>query len=168
MVIAMDTDEASTINDPEDAAWVAEQRQIVIEYLAKEGCEHNGVSVEPRWFVSPYVALWAVRSKSHSDGVGWWAISGDLPTDYLTASNDLRTSGDVLIAFAQEWRVAAERMKRGEHPDDVVIGDPARAKELAPLLERRANLLQKFGKQLNDSESEGGARPCVHDRGTQT
>lgn len=151
----MDSDETATIDDPEDAAWVAKQRQTVIDYLASQRCEHNGVSLEPRWFVSPYIAVWAVRSKANPDAVGWWAISGDLPTDYLSAAAHLRSSGDVLIAFAGQWRTAAERMKDGEQLDDYTVGDPARAKELAPLLKNRADLLQKFGEELNNGDTTG-------------
>src|SRR5438132_14084795 len=99
----METDESPTIDDAEDAAWVGQQRQIVINYLTAQRCEHNGVSLEPRWFMSPYVAVWAVRSKANPDRIGWWAISGDLPTDYMTASGQ-RSTGDVLIAFANQWR----------------------------------------------------------------
>jgi hypothetical protein len=151
----MDSDETATIDDPEDVAWVAKQRQTVIDYLASQRCEQNGVSLEPRWFVSPYVAVWAVRSKANPDAVGWWAISGDLPTDYLSAAAHLRSSGDVLIAFAEQWRAAAEQMKDGKQVDGYTVGDPSRAKELAPLLKSRANLLQEFGQELNESEMAG-------------
>lgn len=151
----MDTDESTTIDDPEDAAWVAKQRQTVIDYLAAQRCDHNGVSLEPRWFVSPYVALWAVRSKANPDRVGWWAISGDLPTDYLSAAAHLRSSGDVLIAFADQWRAAAEQMQDGKQMEEYTVGDPSRAKELAPLLKSRADLLQEFGEELNNSETAG-------------
>ncbi len=150
----METDEASNIDDPEDAAWVAHQRQNVIDYLASQRCEHNGVSLEPRWFVSPYVAIWAVRSKAYPDQVGWWAISGDLPTDYMTAG-DQRSTGDVLIAFAKLWRAAAERMRGGEQSEGYSVGDPSRAKQLAPLLQSRADLLHEWGEESNRSEAAG-------------
>jgi hypothetical protein len=152
----MDSDETLTIDDAEDAAWVRRQRQVVIDYLVSQRCDHNDVSLEPRWFVSPYVALWAVQSRATPDRVGWWAISGDVPTDYLSAAAHLRTAGDILIAFADQWRAAAERMKDSEHLGAYVVGDPSRATELAPLLRRRANLLQKFGEDLNNDETAGG------------
>ena len=150
----MDTDQATTIDDPEEATWVARQRDVVIDYLARERCEHSGVSQEPRWFVSPYVAVWAVRSKANPDRVGWWAVSGDLPTDYITASHQ-KSTGDVLISFAKQWRAAADRMTRGEHADDYVVGDPSQAKSLAPLLLKRAELLQQFGEDLNNGRAAG-------------
>jgi hypothetical protein len=150
----MQSDESPVSDDLEATAWAAQQRQIVIDYLASQGCDHNGVSLEPRWFVSRCVAIWAVRSKANPDRVGWWAISGDLPTDYMTATHQ-RTAGDVLIAFARQWREAAERMKSGEQLDGYAIGDPSCAKALAPLLQTRADLLQEFGEDLNRGEVTG-------------
>jgi len=150
----MHSEDAPTIKDPQDAAWVARQRGIVIEYLAAQRCDHAGVSAEPRWFLSPYVAVWAVRSKADPGLVGWWAISGELPTDYITAGGQ-RTTGDVLLAFAAAWHAASEQMKLGEPLENYAIGDPSRAKELAPPLRRRADLLRELGEALNKDERRG-------------
>ena len=139
----MDSDDSPSIADPEEAAWVAEQRSQVMRYLAGQRVEHAGVSVEPRWFVAPYVAIWAVRSRENPDCVGWWAISGDAPTDYMTCSDE-RDCGDILTAFAARWREAAERMAAGNQAEGFTIGEPERARELAPLLARRAELLYDF------------------------
>jgi Domain of unknown function (DUF4826) len=83
----MESDDTPTVDDAEEAAWAAEQRNVVIEYLQRQGVDHLGVSAEPRWRLSRYVAVWAVRSKTNPNAVGWWAISGDLPTDYMTATD---------------------------------------------------------------------------------
>jgi hypothetical protein len=71
-----DGDEAPTITDSEEAAWAKDQRTLVETYLQVQGCDHAGVSLEPRWYLSRYLAVWAVRSKANPDLVGWWAISG--------------------------------------------------------------------------------------------
>jgi hypothetical protein len=147
----MDSDEVFTIDDPEDAAWVARQLEVVVAYLAQQHVQHGGVSQEPRWFLSPYVAVWAIRSQANPDRVGWWAISGDLPTDYMTCRHE-RDPGDVLIAFAKQWKVAAERMAVGEQLDNYRIGDSARAAELAPLLAARAEVLDEFAKRIKHRE----------------
>lgn len=147
----MDSDDSITITDPEDAAWASRQREIVEQYLVRQQCEHDGVSREPRWFVFPYIAVWAVRSKANPDRVGWWAISGDLPTDYITASGQ-RSVGDVLISFANQWDAAASRMSRGEHLPGYIVGVPSQVEELAIMLQSRAKLLRKFGEELNNGE----------------
>lgn len=160
----MDSDEETTIAGPDDAAWVATQRQWVIDYLGREHVDHGGVSLEPRWFLSPYVAIWAIRSKRNPDYVGWWAISGDLPTDYMTCTNE-QDEADVLLAFSREWKAAAAEMFKGRHPPGTQIGPPGKEKELAPLLLKRAELLEKFANQIktngpDDDSSTQSADPA--------
>ncbi len=147
-----DGDEIPTITDSDDAAWAAEQRKVVEAYLRTQGCDHAGVSLEPRWYLSPYLAVWAVRSKAHPDLIGWWAVSGDVPTDYMTASRELRCTADVLAAFGAQWSRAAEAMSRGEHAG---IGKPENIAELAPLLRTRAIVLQELSEQVRAGEGEG-------------
>lgn len=147
-----DGDEIPTITDSDDAAWAATQRTVVEHYLQAQRCEHAGVSLEPRWFLSPYLAVWAVRSKANPDAVGWWAISGDVPTDYIAATRELRSTADVLAAFGARWSKAAEAMSRGEYAG---IGKPESILELAPLLRTRAEMLQELSEQVRTEESEG-------------
>jgi len=149
----MDSDDIRNIEDQEDAEWVAAQRQIVIDYLVGQRVQHGGVSLEPRWFLSPYLAVWAIRSRANPDRVGWWAISGDVPTDYITCLHE-QDSGDVLTEFARVWKAAATKMATGEHLENCIIGggDPARAKELAPLLLKRAEMLEEIASGLKSGK----------------
>jgi hypothetical protein len=147
----MESDDIRTIEDPDDAAWVAAQRDVIVAYLAHQHVEHCGVSHEPRWFLSPYVAIWAIRSRANPERVGWWAISGDLPTDYMTCGQE-HDSGDVLIAFSKQWKAAAELMAGGKQLEEYVIGDPAQAEKLAPRLAARAELLFDFGTRIKSGE----------------
>src|SRR5688572_15909275 len=137
----MDSDEEPTIADSEDAAWAAAQRERVVDYLASQHCKHAGVSRAPRWFLSPYVAIWAIRSKADPDRIGWWAISGDLPTDYVTSTNE-RDNADVLLSFSRQWKAAAAQMSAGKQVPGYRVGPPGSEKELAPLLLSRAELLE--------------------------
>lgn len=143
----MESDEEPTIADPAEAAWAAAQRERVVEYLASQNVDHRGVSLEPRWLLSPYVAIWAVRSKANPDRIGWWAISGDLPTDYLTCGKE-RDNADVLLAFSTQWKKAAAQMAKGLQLPDYQIGPPGREKELAPMLLSRADILEEFADDM--------------------
>ncbi|MEM6853807.1 MAG: DUF4826 family protein [Planctomycetota bacterium] len=147
-----DSDETPTITNESDAAWFAKQHKVVVAYLRSQGCDHAGVSLEPRWFLSPYLAIWAVRSKANPDAVGWWAISGDVPTDYMTAACDIRNNADVLAAFGTRWSKSAESMSRGEY---FGIGKSQDARELAPLLQTRAEMLHELSEQVRAEESKG-------------
>lgn len=149
----METDDEVTITDPEEAAWVAAQRDVVISYLKSQRVEHAGVSLEPRWFLSPYVAIWAVRSKAAPDRVGWWAISGDLPTDYATCTHE-RDDADVLMTFSRRWAAAAAKMAVGENLPGWRVGPPGSEREFAPLLLSRAEVLEDFAQRMRaDDES---------------
>jgi hypothetical protein len=65
--------------------------------------------------------------------------------------------GDVLLAFSKSWKAAAERMALGQQLDNYSIGDPAHAKELAPLLATRAELLEDFAMRIKSGELPSGA-----------
>jgi hypothetical protein len=144
----MQSDEIPTIGDPTEAAWAAEQRNVILNYLASQRVEHAGVSSEPRWFLAPYVAVWAVRSKANPSRIGWWGISGDLPTDYISCTTE-RSDADVLLAFARQWKAAAERMAAGGQPPGYRAGPPGQEKQLAPLLQARAELLEDFARDMD-------------------
>jgi hypothetical protein len=144
-------DEERTIDNAEDAQWADAQRRGVEAYLSLQQCNHAGVSLEPRWYLPPYIAVWAVRSKSNPGAVGWWAISGDVPTDYMTATREIRSEADVLAAFGARWLDAAEAMSRGQH---VGIGTPDQTAQLAPLLRSRAEILLDLAEQLRDEPTE--------------
>ncbi len=147
----MDSDENSTIRDTEEAKWAASQRLRVVDYLSAERCAHGGVSLEPRWFLAPYIAIWAVRSNLDSGRIGWWAISGDVPTDYITCTHE-RDDADVLLSFANVWKSAAGFMAKGEWAPNFQIGPPGRQKEFATILLSRAEFLEDYA---NDMKATG-------------
>ena len=148
----MDSDEEPTITNMAEASWATEQRQNVIEYLAAQGVEHSGVSLEPRWFLLPYVAVWAVRSKANPERIGWWAISGDLPTDYLSCAGE-KDDADILFSFSRVWKAQAAKMAAGVQSPGYRIGPADQAMGLAPMLLTRAELLENFANEMKS----GGA-----------
>ena len=126
-----------------EARWLAKQRDSVQRYLQDEGIRHRGVAFDPAWFLAPYVSIWMVASMRTPDDIGWWAISGDLPTDYLSGAEatDARTA---LAAFARRWREVSAYMLRDENHPTVKIGPPENRRELGDLLCRRAEIIQEW------------------------
>ena len=138
---AMNSDD---YDDPKlEAQWLSEQRVNVQRYLQDEGLKHGGVASESAWFVAPYVSVWTIKSMIASAAVGWWAISGDLPTDYLSGRDaiDARTA---LAAFAHRWREVSNYMLRGEEHPTVSIGRWRDRRELGDLLRRRAQTIEDW------------------------
>jgi hypothetical protein len=123
--------------------WIASQRQQVIDYLRGEQVEHLGVGESPAFHVHPYLALWAVQSRRSPGAVGWWALSGDVPTDYISSS-EARHPREALRAFARQWHDWSAHMLRGETHPDYRLTAGEESPELGDLLRRRAELLERF------------------------
>lgn len=75
--------------------------------------------------------------------VGWWAISGDIPNDYVSADK-ASNPREAVGAIASLWKEAAEYMARGERHPTFVIGSGEHTEELAPMLASRAELLLEW------------------------
>lgn len=130
-------------NPEVEARWFAEQRSEVLAYLDREGVQHGGVHEVPAWSASPYISVWCVGSKSTQGSVGWWAICGDCPCDYVSAA-DVRNPRAAVKAIASLWQDKAAYMARGETHPTFAIGSGESDGELAPLLASRAELLLEW------------------------
>jgi Domain of unknown function (DUF4826) len=131
-------------DSPDDRdRWNTDCRQRASDYLKGIGISHGRIGEIPAWSLAPHVSLWAIESGKASGKVGWWAICGDCPTDYVSCTGD-RTPRSAIEQFATRWQEAAVALARGEQHPDFVIGDPENAREVAPLLAARAELLRKF------------------------
>ena len=66
-----------------DSVWYKAEREKVFVYLKHNVEEFNDVGEYPAFDVVPYFAIWAVESSVTKGMVGFWAFSGDLPTDVI-------------------------------------------------------------------------------------
>jgi len=126
-----------------EASWLREQRASVEAYLNAESVAHGGIADAAAWFVAPYLAIWPVTSLKSPPSIGWWVISGDVPTDYLSSA-EVRGAREAVRAFAERWANLAARMDRGDSHPTMRVGGRAGSRELAPLLRARAKLLERF------------------------
>ncbi|MBE9537064.1 MAG: DUF4826 family protein [Proteobacteria bacterium] len=121
--------------------WCKERRQDVLKYLASQGIEHGQVSESPAWDEIPYTSIWAIESKKSPDWVGWWAICGDHPTDYISSKNfkEPRTAYE---AIAKNWLEICQCADEGkEHPSmKITLGN----KKLIQMLRSRANMFLEW------------------------
>lgn len=126
-----------------ETAWLNAERQRAADYLNAERVDHLGVGEDPTFHVWPYLALWAVQSKSNPGWVGWWVITGDVPSDYI-GSNEGRHPREAPLAFARHWSEASAHMLRGEAHPTCHIGTPDQWPQLGELLRARAEILQQY------------------------
>jgi hypothetical protein len=92
---------------------------------------------------APYLAIWSVGSRKRPGAVGWWAINGDVPTDYMSSS-EIRDARMAMRVFSRRWSKAAKQMAAGEESDEFQIGTVDSWPDLAPLLASRAKLLGEW------------------------
>jgi hypothetical protein len=131
-------------DDPRvEERWCGERREEVAAYLSKEGLSHGEIGLWPAWHVAPYISLWAIESLKRPGSVGWWAISGDLPTDYISSSS-IRHPRQALRAFADIWEDVSSHMRAGTRHPSISMGRPEMRPDLAPILEMRVEILRRF------------------------
>jgi hypothetical protein len=127
--------------DAEEERWCSDLRRQVTDYMAHTGVHHGEIGEVPAWDVFPHISIWAVEGGKAPGNVGWWVICGDCPTDYVVCTGD-RTPRGAVESFAERWGKAAVAMMNGEQYPDFVVGNPADARELAPMLAARAEVLR--------------------------
>lgn len=124
--------------------WCAEMRTQVLHYLATQRASHGEVGEWPAWHIAPYVSIWAVESVAKPGRVGWWVVSGDLPTDYVSAEVIEHPRG-AMQSFADRWQGYAAAVRDGAAFDGVEIAgvrdDPG---GMLPVLESRAETLAEW------------------------
>jgi hypothetical protein len=126
-----------------DERWCQEQRANVIRYLDSQQCKYRDVGEWPSWHIAPYVAIWAIESLARPGWIGWWAISGDLPTDYISSA-DLTVPQhprNAMRVFSKNWLEMVEVWKKGREVEHTRIAGSTSIAELIPLLVSRARLL---------------------------
>ena len=125
-------------DEANDKAWFAEQKAKVEDYLESEGLVGYRVPQIPAWHVSPYVAIWAIESLAVPGNVGWWAISGDLPSDYCSSSS-ARNPRQAAKHFSETWLEAVRDPR-----EDGSLGTTGISAELRDMMASRAQTLANF------------------------
>ncbi len=143
---AMGNSNPHSENIEADGRWCRDQRQIVVDYLRRQGVEHGAIGEWPAWHLSPYVSIWAIESIARPGWIGWWVIAGDLPTDYISSS-DVDGPQDprkVMKVFARNWIELVTAWKDSRNVENATIGELGQREILTPLLQSRARVLAEW------------------------
>ena len=105
--------------------------------------KHGRIGDCPAWHIAPCVSIWAIESLARPEWIGWWVISGDLPTDYISSADvqPPQHPRKAIRAIAERWLKQVEAWNDGRDYKEIRINGPHSHKELATLLESRAKLL---------------------------
>jgi hypothetical protein len=87
--------------------------------------------------MAPYVSVWAVESLRAPGSVGWWVISGDLPTDYCSSGDECNNPRRAMRRLAESWRDAIAATPDGA----ATLGETGLPADLADLLAARVDFL---------------------------
>jgi hypothetical protein len=123
-------------------SWLLDQRKHVVSYLAGQRVTLDAPPV-PEWDLAPYIAVWYFT--------GGWAISGDLPTDYVLEEGIVGPR-EALRFFSRRFAEVADCMLGGRRHPVVNIGDPSdpeQQQQLGRLLASRARTLSQFADDDN-------------------
>ena len=126
--------------------WCAQQRVQVANYLRSQQVKHGRIGEWPAWEIAPHVSIWAVESLAQPEWIGWWAISGDVPTDYISSAEvgPPQHPRKALRVIANCWIQQAEAWQAGRDYEGIRIAGPHSRQEMAPQLESRARLLLEW------------------------
>ena len=131
-------------DDPQvEERWCLEQQKTVADYLLRQKVAHGRIGEWPAWHIAPHVSIWAIESVAQPEWIGWWVISGDLPTDYISSADvkPPQHPRKAMRVFTENWLELVNAWKDGREIQNTRIGDSGSHGRLAPLLEHRAKVL---------------------------
>jgi len=131
------------MDELEFKAWVDKERKDVELYLTKHGINKPNVGPWPAFEMAPHFAIWAVESKKIAGKIGWWAFSGDCPTDYVSEDGKCHPRNALKILL-ENWKQYIPYMKAGRQPPNTKFVDEANLPLLGELLEKRVALLNEW------------------------
>ena len=136
----------SEADDAEEECWCAAQRALVASYLEAEGLVHGEIGEWPAWHLVPMVSVWAVESLAHPGRIGWWVISGDVPTAYVSASavTPPQHPRKALTVIATAWLAQALAREQPTTAIRASTGAIVLTEETSSMLESRARLLLRW------------------------
>ena len=141
----MDTSRQSmgdAMDEAEFKSWVDKQRADVERYLTRHGIINPNVGPWPAFEVAPYFAIWAVESQKTPGKIGWWAFSGDCPTDYVSEDGKCHPRNALKILL-NNWSSWVPALKQGKQPSNTRFSDD-NLPILGELLEKRVAILSKW------------------------
>ncbi len=129
---------AKPMTEAETQEWVRLQFQRANLHLAEQGIVMESVAVAESRYLPPLIAVWKIHGLNKNVV---WAISGDVPVDYLPVAV-AANAREALKHFSYRWQMKAQQIM------DNGISDQTSA-DYVQLLVGRANMLY----DLSESET---------------
>jgi hypothetical protein len=138
---------SSPYEDPEVAAeWCAKHHEKLLLQLADQGIVHGRINSEPVSFAPPVASVWAVESKDCEGRVDWWALNGECPPVFISAT-DISNPRVFLRAISRRWQAevdALEMARRQAEELDEACSKPQIRVEPFDMRRRYARILEDW------------------------
>jgi len=129
-------------DDPEvEAAFCGACYEKLVKRLEEDDIRYGSIRNDPLSYDPDLACVWAIEEPDIPGMVGWWAISGDVPTTWLPA-NEVPDPRSFLRIVSERWRAAADAMETGDPPPELTLGPTKEWPRLVPMLRRRADTLE--------------------------
>lgn len=103
------------MTNKEENEFLQRARNEVVQYLTHFNVPFSKISLAPDWFLIPYIAIWRVFGERSNTQPGWFAISGDVPTDYVSSS-DAHDARQAMRHFSRLWLDASSEVHDRKSP----------------------------------------------------
>ncbi|MEW9796675.1 DUF4826 family protein [Alteromonas sp. CYL-A6] len=118
---------SAQMTEEQKEAWIKEQFQRANKHLAENGVLFDTVVADASKYLIPYLSVWKIKSTENKQ---YWVISGDLPTDFMLASN-AKDAREAIRHFSMSWQMKAESIRQTMPGDETQM-------RFAALLENKA------------------------------
>lgn len=126
--------EQQPMTEQEILNWARDAYQKIMGFLGEQGLVIESLSESESRYLAPFVAVWKLKT---TEGKWVWAISGDLPSDFIS-SEGATSARETLRAFSMRWQMKVEKIRNNADIEE-------EQKKLADLMEERAvQLYQVF------------------------
>lgn len=133
-------DDDDDFTEAEEEAWCDEQREVLAAYFVRKGLRTGEIGEWPAWHVAPIIAVWSIESLKAPGAVGWWAVTGDIPTDYCSSDGGCDNPRRALRRISESWLAAIADTR----PGAATLGETGLPAEFADLLRVRAEQLLEW------------------------
>lgn len=106
--------EQQQMTEEQSNEWMREQFQKANKHLAEHGVLYESVFVDECRYLAPFVAVWKIKA---SDGKKFWAITGDVPSDFV-GLDAAKTAREVMKHFSLQWQLKAEKLIQAGNTDE--------------------------------------------------
>jgi len=121
--------------------WSRNEYVKIQKFCASKGYQVNKLEQPKSQLLPPALGIWYVKTTEKN--VDLWVISGDFPTD-LVSADVAKNAREVLRHFSMAWHIQAARLEDGVAEGKIELQDKETQEKFAAQLTARAESLYEM------------------------